>query len=566
MSRICVAVVAFFLVVCTGFRLVVSLTLHMWYAWDQMADDRLLMDQSLPGYFESQGRYKLAKNQGYSLWLRFIAGTGINVDVAYFLIWFVAAVLVAVAIWRLFHKRWLSLFAYMYVLWNPLAFDNWIGIRVYRNSLFAPAMFILLALLMLLLAAPLEKMHIARGIRLKHDILRSAAGVAGLIVLGLWFAFVHDLKEDSVWLVPMFLVVIMLKLAITLKNGVKSVSAGVLAVALCLVPAGSAWLGIAGIKHVNKTHFGVSMLNTRTEGAFAGFMQRVYQIRSADQTPVIWTPKNSIDQAFAASPTLRSVNGLQHYVEHSGFAAPDITEHPLKGEFLSWQMIDAIDATIGWHDERRIQSFFSKVNADLDNAFQSGTLRRTAKISLSSSLVPRTLPEIFSLIGPTLRYYGSYFSLNQYRLAVKHNDTKPEHENANFIGLNQLNIDPHNPNPHYFSWFSFEHAQRCAQRLLTIYRCINFGLALAALIAIARLALQLRRRMHAHVLPVILALCLWIYGLAYSFVVAWYVEYLAADADQWAARVHFFNTVGLVQPMIVVGLLLAVGSLKLHRE
>lgn len=133
MSRICVAVVAFFLAVCTGFRLVVSLTLHMWYAWDQMADDRLLMDQSLPGYFESQGRYKLAKNQGYSLWLRFIAGTGINVDVAYFLIWFVAAVLVAVAIWRLFHKRWLSLFAYMYVLWNPLAFDNWIGIRVYRN-------------------------------------------------------------------------------------------------------------------------------------------------------------------------------------------------------------------------------------------------------------------------------------------------------------------------------------------------------------------------------------------------------------------------------------------------
>lgn len=53
---------------------------------------------------------------------------------------------------------------------------------------------------------------------------------------------------------------------------------------------------------------------------------------------------------------------------------------------------------------------------------------------------------------------------------------------------------------------------------------------------------------------------------SYSFVVAWYVEYLAADADQWAARVHFFNTVGLVQPMIVVGLLLAVGSLKLHRE
>ncbi|KAB5607898.1 hypothetical protein [Bifidobacterium jacchi] len=62
-------------------RLTMSLTSHMWFRYDQVADDWLLMSQSLPDYAQAKNHYRLAKNQSFSMWLSIIYETGINVDV-----------------------------------------------------------------------------------------------------------------------------------------------------------------------------------------------------------------------------------------------------------------------------------------------------------------------------------------------------------------------------------------------------------------------------------------------------------------------------------------------------
>lgn len=548
--RIFVAV----LIVCTTIlRLIMSLTLHMWFAPSQSADDELLMRQSYATYYSSDDKYKMAKNQGFSYFLRLMHWSRINVDVVYFLLWLIAAVFVSYSMYVLFKKVLFSAFAYLYVLWNPLAFENWVGTRVYRNSIFAPCMFIFISLLIIYIESSIRFEGFGSIFKIRTFLLRLLTSLS----LGIVFAFIYILKEDSIWLLPMFLSVIIFKFIRTLLTRQRKIWACILSLILVSLPSMTAFCGVNTIKYINYKNFGVYLLNTRTEGEFAGFIKRVYQIKSDQQSPYLWTPKDSIDQAFSASPTLQSVQGLQYFVEHKDFASPDIGVHPLRGEFLSWQMINAIDATVGWRNEKDVQVFFSKVNDDLDTAFENGKLQKTNKFSPTSSLVPRSVDEINELWIPAIRIYSQYILLGQFNKTTGVNSTSMQEINTS--GLRQLNIDVNNPNPVVFSFLSFQQAQDFSLLLSRIYRYLNILFLICFVFSV--IMCVIRGAKHNYLLKNnILSILLFVYSACYSFIIAWYVQYL----DTNSMHVAFFNSAGMAGPLVYIGLLIAVGTLFLY--
>ena len=197
--------VAMALVIATIFRAMMSFTLHMWYAWNQTSDDQLLMSYSFRGHFAADDALSLAKNPGYGYWIALCSQLGLVPDLCNFLVWLIAAVMMSTAMWHVFHKAWLSIVAYLYVLWNPLAFENWLGTRIYRNSLFVPMFFILLAMLVLYMTWFESALRGEKTDQGKSAVRMMSIFVVIGIAIGLLFAFLYILKEDSAWMIPMFL-------------------------------------------------------------------------------------------------------------------------------------------------------------------------------------------------------------------------------------------------------------------------------------------------------------------------------------------------------------------------
>ncbi|PLS29964.1 hypothetical protein Uis1B_2198 [Bifidobacterium margollesii] len=609
--------------VATAGRLLMSCTLHMWYAYNQRADDQLLMMQSLPGYFDSTDLYKLAKNQGYGYVLRFIGWSGVNVDLWYFAVWLLAALLCAVAVQRCFHMVGLSMFAYVYVLWNPLAFEDWLGTRVYRNSLFAPVLFILVAGLLIFLTMVwglIRSLNVdivpsrsgrtveadrtveagesvkvdrtvgaGKSVESGNSVEADHAGeteaiillkMAGIVVfaalLGAWFALVFDLKEDSIWMVPMVGFALALAAAPVLRarlseNVLVSVTTKIGVVALCVLPAMVTVAIVGCIEDANNRHFGVRELNTRTSGELAGFISRIYGIDSPNQTVEVWSPADSIEKAFDSAPSLRAYPQIREYMEQ--FQGED----QLTGDFISWRMLDAIDQSpLTMRDEAEVQRVFAKANAELDRAFAEGRLRKTDKIAISASLVPRTPDEIGELFAPSRDAYANTVTLDgNYAIGSESLDfyySGRVHAPSRMAGLKQLNLDIDDLSPQAVPWFTRADAETVAWQVVAAYRAINLAMiavAVAAVVSSVSVALVRAVRRGSVVRGVSavrggsawsslgwlgLAACLLAYAYCYGFFAYWYAQYLHND------RITFFYVTGLIAPLIDIGLLLAVGA------
>lgn len=562
---VCTVMVVGLIFALTVMRAVMSFTLHMWFAWNQGADDYLLMSQALKGYGSSDNSMTLAKNPGYGYWLRFVSKMGMSADSAYFLIWLLAAVAMSVALWRLFHNLFVMVLTYLYVLWNPLAFENWLGTRLYRNSLIAPLTFIVLGLLILYLQSVVPM----RSTRIDTDESASSTcrrtkdqsrlrpwnylAFVGIGVLtGISMSLLYLLKEDSIWLLPMFVFGVLLKIGLALRNGT-GLGEKIVVSILSLMPVLVFLGGVSASVEHNDKRFGVAMLNTRTEGELAGFVSRVYQVDSDAQTTTIWAPPSSIRQVVDASPTLKSEPDLIDHLYHSGFSAPDIDQKPLRADFLTWQIRLAVQNSIGWTNESDIQHFFGRANGEIDKAFKEGKLKKTDKFFLSPNMLPRSPEQIGELFGPSIKAFRWNFNVvSVYNPTTGENQTDADPKNVE--GLQKAGINVHDPNPSYFRFFTVERARGVSVALTKIYACLNVGLVLVMLASVALAALRMNKRRSGEGMVILLGILLLVYAFVYGFSVAWFTQFIEND------HIKFFYTTGSTAPLVCTALLLTLGA------
>lgn len=554
------------LVVLTILRIMMSFTLHMWYAWNQTSDDQLLMSYSFREHFAGDNDLSLAKNAGYGYWIALCSKMGVTPDLSNLLVWLIAAVMMGYAMWHVFRRKLFSVASYLYVLWNPLAFENWLGTRIYRNSLFAPLFFILLALLILHMTwfislrdktVSKEKLICSR-VRM---ILYPCTG----IMTGFLFAFLYILKEDSVWMIPMFLFCVGYAIVALIRYFPQK-SMKLIVVILACCPLASACIGISGAKAINYRYFGVYMLNTRTEGELDGFLQRVYSINNPEQTADhIWAPVSSFEKASEASATLRHSPEFLEKFKTVGFMEGKPEGYVISGDLVAWQLRIAITQSIGWSSEQQVQHYFAQVNKELDDAFSAGKLQKSGKMRMLPSAVPRSGKEILSLMKPTFVSWTWGFNIaNQFNVTKTRNvsiqaylKTNPPQRLADYfrIGFERLHIDADSPSPEYFHFFKFENAQKIATVLVWAYTLFN---VVALVVIICLTGFRTIRKGWKNIIGrdfLILAILLALYPLAYCFSVNWFAEYVHN------AHVIFFYTAGATVPMMGTALLLGLGVL-----
>ena len=377
------------LIVLSLLRLALAMNTPIWIK--MFPDDDLLMIRyaSLIEHFQVHDFNSLVKTMSYPVWLAFNRLFGIPYRISLCLVWIIAAGLTTYAFKHLYNNRFFLLFTYTFVLFCPAAFDFVVGTRVYRNAIIAPAVFISVALMLICIIKAKERAG-------KKQLF------IWMIFSGLAFTFFYYIKEDSIWLLPLFSVSVLACIFYSMRrpNGtdkadIKHTTVSIVKkVCFCLTPFIVFACLTGSYLAVNYHFFGVAEINTRTEGEFGRFVSKVIKIEDENKNYQIWAPYSTWEKVWAASPTLQEYPQMLEWMRYADEAYGDLVEYPPPGDLVFWTFRHALVNHRLLESEKQMEDLLKQVNKELDAAFESGLLKRADKIYLSSMATGLTKEEL----------------------------------------------------------------------------------------------------------------------------------------------------------------------------
>lgn len=377
-------------------RILLSVLIGIWFAASQTCDDRLMIAYAdLSDHFNNFSHLALVKDLSFSVFLKVTSLLKLPYPVIMASVWVVAAFTVYEVVFELLGKRKLIAFlTYVYTLFMPQAFDVWSGTRLYRNGIIAPFVIITLSLMI--------RMVKRAGLK-KRALVNS-------IILGLVFSFTYYIKEDGLWLMACLIFSMVLSLAYVIKTKVNAKK-----IVNLLIPLGIFFAITITYKTVNYKYFGVFEINTRTDSEFGEFAENLYKIDSENRSMYIWTPYDTLEKAFAASPTLSEHPKLLESVMTSIWCDNDLKANPLKGDHVMWALRDSLLITGMYTSEADMKEFFKNVNDELDEAFKNGSLKKQeGVIWILASTGGYTKEEVKSLREETIEAFKGAVFLKGY--------------------------------------------------------------------------------------------------------------------------------------------------------
>ena len=139
------------LAVLTGVRIFIGMNIPIRIVPNAIHDDVwMVYAANLKTHFAVPDNLSLIKTMSFPVFLQVVNILYIPLRLAITLLWIVAAGLTTLFVCRLTKNAVLITAVYAFVLYCPAAFEAQIGVRLYRNMIIAPAVFIVLALLLLM--------------------------------------------------------------------------------------------------------------------------------------------------------------------------------------------------------------------------------------------------------------------------------------------------------------------------------------------------------------------------------------------------------------------------------
>lgn len=377
---------------------------NQFYA-SQVYDDQLLIRYAyLPSHFFEPNIDSLLKTMSYPLFLSFVKVSGLSYTFVLSCVWCCTALYFGSVFYRISDKNkiigWVS---FAYILFFPTAFELWQGTRLYRNAIIAPFVIMLFSYLLIITWKNIKS-------KISYlDIIIS-------IIFGVLFSFTYYIKEDGLWILACLLFAILVNTIIEIIKFVKNRRGKRFTMILLTIwiPI-FVFIGITGIyKCVNNYYFGVSEVETRNGGNLGEFVSLIYKIESTDRNNVVWAPKDAVDKAWNASPTLQKMPDLYESITHTPWYSQDIEKHPIQRDFLTWVLRTALNDTGRWTNEREVDALFNKVNEEIKDAFDKGELQKDSRIQLLSSAGGKSIQEILNLNPLIVQEYIGAVQLNGY--------------------------------------------------------------------------------------------------------------------------------------------------------
>ncbi|MDR0298926.1 MAG: hypothetical protein LBI13_02430 [Streptococcaceae bacterium] len=518
------------------------------------SDDRLLI------LYSSLGTKKLlppgdalVKNMAFSKFLEFNRAIGWNFAFTISLLWILVAI-VAVIIFRKINSSVIfNILVFAFFLYFPSAFDDAVGVRVYRNMIIVPTQFLFIfGLLGIFITVFFEKSF--SQIKL----------LIWSIFLSFNLFFSYYLKEDGLWTLLLALGVIGVcigyvlvrvvhKLIIKQFRGKFSLLNSLLMIIVMLFPLITYKVGTDNYKAQNLKNFGVAEINTRTEGEAGRFLTYLYKVKVSDRSSVVWAPRSAIKKVIEASPTLKNDKAFGDRLLSSEFGPK--TSAGIAGDFMSWNLRGAWNDSKGAWNDKEAERYFSKVNAELEKAFETGTLKKDSnRIQISSSMGGDTQSEIEKLYPQTQAILRNNIMFDKYAYTAP----ASMDSDAKFIKFSD----------NTFHFDIFNNGKKSPQELKKVNNVINFYKIIApvvvmfAIFGMLLVAVDLIFRIinFKDLILALVSLVIFGGGLGVSFAIAWFVNFLNVVGGENLSKGSYFTQFYGVEGtgLLYVGLLIAV--------
>lgn len=373
-------------------RITVGHMLGAWYMVDYAYDDLAMFDGLSPQRIINPSHMSLIKNLAFSVFLGITGLSGIPYTIMTGILWSLTALVVWLLLKKVTSKRWVQLLGFVYVLFLPIAFESWGGLRIYRNAIIAPCIILTMTLLTMIVVDVVKWKDIK-----KSTIITS-------IMAGVAFCYTYFLKEDGIWLMLTAGAMMTFCIVVTIvhffkdrqkKNAKLTTRKSIKWAIICIVPFLVLFTGDTIYRGFNNMAFGVREINTRTEGELGKFVYNIYKIESPNRSMTIWAPYDAIQKAFKVSPTLGAHPELLEGIMTTEWFDGDIVNNPIPKDFLTWVIRTELTQAGLWTSEKDVNDLFRQVNSEIQAAFNSGALEKTTgRIQIISSIAGYTPEEI----------------------------------------------------------------------------------------------------------------------------------------------------------------------------
>ncbi|MCR4674773.1 MAG: hypothetical protein K5675_07170 [Lachnospiraceae bacterium] len=395
--------VIFFLVlgVLTVFRIGLQLRLPIGAFPAQYSDDGIMMSNAINlmqgNYLGEYNSYVLTKGISYSLFLVLTYATMIPYGMMLCIWNIISAVVFLRGISPRIYSKKLFAFLYLVLLYLPIGMDRFIGTRIYRIGIM-PYFALLVA-------------GCAIGAYLRRD-KGSKALLPWLIFEGLFLAFFYNIREDSIWIMPLVFVILIIEIALVFgglckkeMNLSKFLKRSLLYLLPILILFGTQQI----YKGVNYCVYGIAEVNDRAGSSYADVLEDLYHIDGEIERVDVWVTQEMLQNAIDVSPTLASIEKEIH--ENMAQWA---VEKQVRGDLVGWALREAVAEAGYYKDAVSTEAFYADVHKELTDAFSNGSLKERDGIYLSSQLQATTPKELVKVVLKSLRtmfYDSTYYEV-----------------------------------------------------------------------------------------------------------------------------------------------------------
>lgn len=314
----------------------------------------------------------LCKGITFPLYLALNYLTGIPYTISITVLYGLACVLFTVTVGKLIHNRGLLAVFFAVLYFVPANSSVETMTRVYRNGL--------LPVLVLVVFSCLLQMYFCRGE--KGYVFYSIC--AGLALAAFW-----NLREDSIWLMPLVVAVcIITAVGLAMEYKRKGGRWFRFPLAYAFLPLLLLVAVNTGIGAVNYVNYGVFVRNELDSGGFPELMRAMNSVQPEEELSRISVPKSTVEKLYAVSPTFAQ---LQPQMDANFNQGWDQTDGTLDGQIQDGHFYWCLRQCIydgGFGDTaQKMNVFCAQAAAEINAALADGRLQRTSYTLMPSALM-----------------------------------------------------------------------------------------------------------------------------------------------------------------------------------
>ncbi len=361
-------------------------------------DDQLMRDWAYTlsrlewtGPFSS---YIFLKDPGFSFYLAVCYRLHLSYIMTTTMLYSIGAILFAYAIKRIIKKPWMTYIVYVLVLFNPVSFSLQTLQRVYRNGFaLALALIFISCLLNFYFTLLYEKVKVP---------------IAWSVLAGLSLGYLWVTKNDTIWLLPLTIVVMIICAGILffrMRNR-KSIFRYI----MLLSPI----IGIILFSGI-KDFFNIQAYGYKGVEYYGPAISDITGYLAEDATDTVSISRNAFKQLCKVSPTLNSIwDEMQDTMDLYGAydTAPD--DGNVDDGWFGWALVDAVKEA-GYYDScKDANEFYQAVYEELEEAYDSGIISKKEESTMQKYHLDTSerRKELVGTIKTALQYMASFNDAN----------------------------------------------------------------------------------------------------------------------------------------------------------